>query len=142
MKQGFSLKEENKKLKEEINQLKSAAAAAGGPRSIMVLFGAPGSGKGTVAPKIVDMMGIPQLSTGDMLRDAVAAGTDVGLKAKSVMESGGLVSDDIVIGVIRDRIGVEDCSNGFILDGFPRTLEQSMALDALLAESSEAVSRV
>merc|ERR1719316_746204 len=88
------------------------------------------------------MMGIPQLSTGDMLRDAVAAGTDVGKRAKEVMESGGLVSDDIVIGIIRDRIAAEDCSKGFILDGFPRTLEQSTALDALLAEKGEAVSRV
>jgi len=142
MKQGFSLKEENKKLKEEINQLKSAAAAAGGPRSIMVLFGAPGSGKGTVAPKIVEMMGIPQLSTGDMLRDAAAAGTEVGLQAKAVMESGALVSDDIVIGIIRERIVAQDCSKGFILDGFPRTLEQGIALDNLLAEKGEAVNRI
>merc|ERR1719316_804968 len=88
------------------------------------------------------MMGIPQLSTGDMLREAVAAGTEVGLQAKSVMESGGLVSDEIVIGIIRDRIAAEDCSKGFILDGFPRTLEQTKALDALLAEKGEAVSRV
>merc|ERR1719316_1777688 len=88
------------------------------------------------------MMGIPQLSTGDMLREAVAAGTEVGLQAKSVMESGGLVSDDIVIGIIRDRIAAEDCSKGFILDGFPRTLDQSKALDALLTEKGEAVSRV
>lgn len=139
------LKEENEKLKKEINQLKSQTlqpAPAGGPRNILVLFGAPGAGKGTVAPKVVEMMGIPQLSTGDMLRDAVASGSDVGVKAKSVMESGGLVSDELVIGVIRDRIAAEDCSKGFILDGFPRTLEQSIALDALLAEKGEVVGRV
>jgi len=141
-KRGFSLKAENDKLKQEIEQMKSQAKPAAGSRNILMLFGAPGSGKGTVAPKIVEMMGIPQLSTGDMLREAVAAGTEVGLQAKSVMESGGLVSDEIVIGIIRDRIAAEDCSKGFILDGFPRTLEQSTALDALLAEKGEAVSRV
>jgi len=88
------------------------------------------------------MMGIPQLSTGDMLRDAVAAGTEIGLKAKGVMDAGGLVSDDIVIGIIRDRICAEDCAKGFILDGFPRTVEQTKALDALLFETNEAVTSV
>lgn len=135
------LKEENEKLKKEITQLKSQGGAAAS-RNIMILFGAPGAGKGTVAPKIIDMYGIPQLSTGDMLRAAVASGSEVGLKAKAVMESGGLVSDDLVIGVIKERIEQDDCSKGFILDGFPRTLEQSKALDALLAEKNEAVSRV
>lgn len=112
------------------------------PRKIMILFGAPGAGKGTQAPKIVDVLNIPQLSTGDMLRAAVAAGTDVGLKAKAVMAAGGLVSDEIVIGIIRDRIQEPDCKNGFILDGFPRTLAQTQALDAMLAASGETVSNV
>ncbi|CAK9018500.1 unnamed protein product [Durusdinium trenchii] len=112
------------------------------PRKIMMLFGAPGCGKGTQGPKIVETLGIPQLSTGDMLREAVAAGTEVGLKAKEVMASGGLVSDEIVIGIIADRIKQPDCVTGFILDGFPRTLEQAKALDALLAKSGEAVSLI
>merc|ERR1712216_954875 len=111
-------------------------------RIIMILFGPPGAGKGTHSPKIVQKMGTPSLSTGDMLREAVAAGTEVGLKAKAVMESGGLVSDDIVVGIIKDRITAPDCSLGFILDGFPRTVEQSKALDAMLAESTEKVSKI
>lgn len=112
------------------------------PRKIMMVFGAPGAGKGTQGPKIVDMLGIPQLSTGDMLREAVAAGTEVGKRAKDVMASGGLVSDEIVIGIIADRIKQDDCKSGFILDGFPRTIEQSKALDAMLAKTGEAVSLV
>lgn len=110
------------------------------PRKIMILFGAPGAGKGTQAPKIFDLLKIPQLSTGDMLREAVAAGTEVGKRAKAVMAAGDLVSDDIVIGIIRDRITQDDCKNGFILDGFPRTLEQAQALDSMLAATGECVS--
>ena len=112
------------------------------PRKITILFGPPGAGKGTQAPRIVDKLGTPQLSTGDMLRAAVAAKTEVGLKAKALMESGQLVGDDIVVGIIKDRIAEPDCAKGFILDGFPRTLEQTKALDALLAEKGEAVSLV
>ena len=112
------------------------------PRKIMMLFGAPGAGKGTQGPKIVDALDIPQLSTGDMLREAVAAGTEVGKKAKAVMASGGLVSDEIVIGIIADRIKEPDCQTGFILDGFPRTLAQAKALDAMLAKNGEAVSLI
>jgi len=112
------------------------------PRKIMMLFGAPGAGKGTQGPKITEALGIPQLSTGDMLREAVAAGTPVGLKAKEVMARGDLVSDDIVIGIIADRIKEPDCKSGFILDGFPRTLEQTKALDDMLAKNGEAVSLV
>jgi adenylate kinase len=108
----------------------------------MVLFGPPGAGKGTQAPKIVDTLGIPQLSTGDMLRAAVAAQTEVGKKAQAVMKAGGLVSDEIVCGIIADRIKADDCKNGFILDGFPRTVEQAKALDAMLAKHGEAVNSV
>ena len=112
------------------------------PRNIMILFGAPGAGKGTQAPKIEEILGIPQLSTGDMLRAAVAAQTEVGKKAQAVMKAGGLVSDDIVVGIIKDRITEEDCKFGFILDGFPRTLAQAKSLDAMLAEEGARVTKV
>jgi hypothetical protein len=111
-------------------------------RTIMILFGPPGAGKGTQAPKIVETLGIPQLSTGDMLRAAVAAGTPVGIEAKAVMESGGLVSDTLVVGVIAGRIVDADCAKGFILDGFPRTVEQATMLDAMLAKCGEGVTYV
>ncbi len=99
---------------------------------ILMLLGPPGAGKGTQSQQISEKLGIPQLSTGDVLRAAVKAETPVGLKAKQVMASGGLVSDEIVIGIIADRISEADCSKGFILDGFPRTLAQADALDKLL----------
>jgi len=112
------------------------------PRNIMMLFGAPGAGKGTQGPKITDTLGLPQLSTGDMLRDAVANQTAVGKMAKEVMASGGLVSDEIVIGIIAERIQQEDCGAGFILDGFPRTSAQALALDKLLQKNGECVNLV
>ncbi len=103
---------------------------------IIILFGPPGAGKGTQAQRIEKQNGLIQLSTGDMLRAAMAAGTEVGKQAKAAIEAGQLVTDEIVIGIIRDRIQEADCKNGFILDGFPRTVAQAEALDGMLGELS------
>ncbi|MGN0552249.1 MAG: adenylate kinase [Oscillospiraceae bacterium] len=97
----------------------------------LILLGAPGAGKGTQAEVISAKLDIPQISTGNILREAVKNGTECGLKAKSYMESGALVPDEVVIGILKDRIAEDDCKNGFILDGFPRTVPQAEALEAM-----------
>lgn len=94
----------------------------------LILLGAPGAGKGTQAAMICQKYGIPQISTGDMLRAAVKAGTPLGVAAKQVMDAGGLVSDDIIIGLVKERITMPDCANGFLFDGFPRTIPQADAM--------------
>lgn len=95
----------------------------------LILLGAPGAGKGTQAEKIVEKYGIPAVSTSNIIRAALKAGTEMGLKAKSFMDAGQLVPDDVVIGIIKDRLQEKDCENGFILDGFPRTIPQAQALE-------------
>ena len=99
----------------------------------IILFGPPGCGKGTQATFISEALAIPHLSTGDMLRSAVSSGSEIGLKAKNIMESGGLVSDQIVLSIVEERIAINDCEKGFILDGFPRTVNQAEKLDLLLS---------
>lgn len=108
----------------------------------LILLGPPGAGKGTQAQRLVATYDLAQLSTGDMLRAAVSAGTPVGLKARGVMEAGGLVSDEIVVGIVSDRIEEPDCSHGFILDGFPRTVAQAEALDRLFEAKDMALTAV
>nr|XP_061812034.1 adenylate kinase-like [Nerophis lumbriciformis] len=100
----------------------------------IVLLGAPGSGKGTQAAILKDQMGIPHISTGDLLRGAVKAGTELGKQAEAIMARGDLVSDEIMLGIIRSRLGEDDAQNGFILDGYPRNLVQAKALDGVLEE--------
>ena len=108
----------------------------------IVLLGAPGSGKGTQAQRLQSKYGVPQVSSGDLLRDAVARGTELGKQAKSVMDAGQLVSDDIVLGLIRERLSRPDAANGFILDGFPRNIEQANSLNTLLGEIEQPLDAV
>lgn len=106
---------------------------------VLILLGPPGAGKGTQARMLEEAHGLIQLSTGDLLRAAVAAGTDAGNAAKAVMEAGGLVGDEIVIAILRDRLAEPDCANGVILDGFPRTTVQARALDTLLEDTGQRI---
>jgi len=108
----------------------------------LILLGAPGAGKGTQAKAIVEKYGIPQISTGDMLREAVAKGTELGKKAKEYMDKGELVPDEVVIGIVRDRLQEKDTEKGFILDGFPRTIKQAEALDEMLSELKKDIDAV
>jgi adenylate kinase len=108
----------------------------------LILFGPPGAGKGTQAKLLQEKRGLPQLSTGDMLRAAIAAGTELGKKCKAIMDAGDLVSDDIVIGIIGDRYDQPDCKNGAVFDGFPRTIPQAEALDAMLAKRGKKIDKV
>ena len=105
----------------------------------LIFLGAPGAGKGTQAEVVSDELNIPQISTGNILREAAKNGTEYGLKAKAAMDAGALVSDDIVIGILKERIAEDDCKNGFILDGFPRTIPQAEALDKMGIEINKVI---
>jgi len=108
----------------------------------IVLFGPPGAGKGTQAARLVEKYGLAHLSTGDMLRAAVAAGTELGRRAKAIMERGDLVPDELVVGIVAERIEQPDCARGFVLDGFPRTIAQAEALERMLAEKGRKLDAV
>jgi len=108
----------------------------------VILLGPPGVGKGTQAWKLSEKYGIPQISTGDMLRGAIQNGTELGLKARSYMDSGKLVPDEVVIGIVEERLAMSDCAGGWILDGFPRTLQQAGALDVMLYKNNSGIEHV
>ncbi len=108
----------------------------------IILIGPPGAGKGTQAKRMIDRLGVPQISTGDMFRAAVKDGTPMGVKAKGYMDRGELVPDDVVIGVVEERFAKPDCQKGFVLDGFPRTLEQAKALDGLIEKMGSQLDHV
>ncbi|MEO0602648.1 MAG: adenylate kinase [Myxococcota bacterium] len=108
----------------------------------MIFIGPPGAGKGTQAARLVERFGIPHISTGDMFRAAVKAGTPLGLKAKAIMDEGGLVGDDVTVGLVRERLAESDTADGFMLDGFPRTIPQAEALEQILADSGRPLQAV
>ncbi|SFN02372.1 adenylate kinase [Thermodesulforhabdus norvegica] len=108
----------------------------------IILLGPPGAGKGTQAKRMMERYGIPQISTGDMLRAAVAAGTQLGLEAKKYMDAGQLVPDEVVVGLVKERIQQEDCKKGFMLDGFPRNVSQAETLDKMLSELGQQIDHV
>lgn len=108
----------------------------------LILFGAPGAGKGTQAKRLVEKYNIPQISTGDLFRANISNKTALGTKAKEYIDAGNLVPDDITIGIVEDRIAMEDCTNGFILDGFPRTIEQAKALTIMLSKLGKEIDKV
>ena len=108
----------------------------------IILLGAPGSGKGTQAKRLAESFSIPQISTGDMLREAVRNGTEMGRQAKAFMDQGGLVPDEVVIGIVKERLQAKDCEKGFILDGFPRTIPQAQALDRVVKELGKEITSV
>ncbi len=108
----------------------------------IILLGPPGAGKGTQAKRLVDKYGIPQISTGDMLRAAVQAGTKLGLEAKKYMDVGQLVPDEVVVGLVKERIQEDDCKNGYMLDGFPRNVSQAETLDKMLSELGQQIDHV
>jgi adenylate kinase len=108
----------------------------------LILMGPPGSGKGTQAKRLVERLGIPQISTGDILREAVASGSEIGKRAKAIMDRGDLVPDEVVIEIVRQRLTRPDCKPGFVLDGFPRTQPQAAALDRILREQGREPARV
>jgi adenylate kinase len=108
----------------------------------LIMLGPPGSGKGTQAQTVISRFGIPQVSTGDILRASIKAGAELGRKAKAFMDAGQLVPDDVIIGIIRDRLAADDCKGGYLFDGFPRTVAQAEALDAMLAARGEKLDHV
>ncbi|RYL89398.1 adenylate kinase [Sporolactobacillus sp. Y61] len=108
----------------------------------LILMGLPGAGKGTQADRIVEQFGFPHISTGDMFRQAIKDGTELGKKAKSFMDKGALVPDDVTVGIVRERLSAEDCNRGFLLDGFPRTVLQAEKLDEMLAEGGRKIDAV
>lgn len=127
---------------ELMKELEKRINCANKPEKRTIFFGPPGAGKGTQAPRIKEEYCLCHLSTGDMLREAVANKTEMGLKAKSIMDAGKLVGDDVVVGIIKEALKAPECSKGFILDGFPRTVPQARMLDALLAESGHQIDKV
>jgi adenylate kinase len=133
---------ENVSLDDMLAEVKRRMECLKKPEKRLILVGPPGCGKGTNSEKLRKENCLCHLATGDMLRAAVAAGTEIGKKAKAIMQSGGLVSDDIVVGIIKDAIKAPQCSKGFILDGFPRTVPQAEMLDTMLAETGERLDRV